>query len=179
MRNRPRPKRRNKPGQWLARAFGTIGYYLLSTDMLEQAEHQQQEANIQLQGLVLALMHTYHSRLASRAHRLQYLQQLVTVFRRHGKNTTPKELQDILRAEQEDYLKRMELPAGIALNEALRENVFTALVCILNKIPLFLVRAYCVICCLSDRRAAVHLQLNGSASAVTADCTHQQIPPNW
>ncbi|CAG2207731.1 RNF213 [Mytilus edulis] len=39
-----------------------------------------------------------------------------------------------------DILDRMtELPAGTALNAALQENVFTLLVCILNKLPIFLV----------------------------------------
>lgn len=32
----------------------------------------------------------------------------------------------------------MELPAGVAPNAALRENVFVALVCILNHFPVFL-----------------------------------------
>jgi hypothetical protein len=38
-----------------------------------------------------------------------------------------------------DYLRRMDLGDGIAMNESLLENVFVLLVCILNKIPVFLV----------------------------------------
>jgi MoxR-like ATPase len=38
-----------------------------------------------------------------------------------------------------DYLSRMEKPPGCALNLALRENVFTSLVCLMNKLPVIIV----------------------------------------
>jgi len=38
-----------------------------------------------------------------------------------------------------DLLNRMEIPAGIAKNKALLENVFVTLVCMLNLIPVFVV----------------------------------------
>jgi hypothetical protein len=131
--NRPKPHR--KP-LWHQNPFAALAGSLLQAYSQDQ---QHQQARVQLQGLVLALLHTYHSRLACRTRRQQYLQQLVAAFRRHSKATSAAELLAILRAEQDDYLRRMELPAGIAVNEALRENVFVALVCMLNKIPLFLV----------------------------------------
>lgn len=143
MRNRPKPKRKSSRGNWFTGTVSVIGGYYHSLTTTEkqrqQTQEQQERFNLQLQAAVLALMHTYHSRLASRRHREQYLQLMAAAFQKHGKTTSAKELMTILRAEQEDYLKRMELPAGIAVNEALRENVFTTLVCILNKIPLFLV----------------------------------------
>ena len=40
--------------------------------------------------------------------------------------------------EEDDYLLRMELPLGTALNQALRENVFTLIPCFVNKIPVFM-----------------------------------------
>ncbi len=46
---------------------------------------------------------------------------------------------DIVMTEQHGYLDDMELPEGIADNSALLENVFVVLVCILNKIPIFVV----------------------------------------
>jgi E3 ubiquitin-protein ligase RNF213 len=49
------------------------------------------------------------------------------------------EFETILIAEQNGYLSDMELPEGIAPNTALLENVFVVLVCILNKIPVFVV----------------------------------------
>lgn len=141
MRNRPKPKRQSFVHSFLSNPLSTVTGLLSLQDASQQHHQQHQQlARVQLQGLVLSLLHTYHSRLASRADRQQYLQKLVAVFRRHGKTTSAAELQAILRAEQDDYLRRMELPPGIAVNEALRENVFMTLVCVLNKIPLFLVR---------------------------------------
>jgi hypothetical protein len=136
--NRPKPRRNTFASVlWQNNPFAALAGSLLQA----YSQEQQQQARVQLQGLVLALLHTYHSRLACRANRQRYLQQLVAAFRRHGKMTSAAELLAILRAEQDDYLRRMELPAGVAVNEALRENVFVALVCMLNKIPLFLVRS--------------------------------------
>ena len=45
---------------------------------------------------------------------------------------------EVFNDEQEDYLRRMTLPPGIALNTALKENIFTLLVCVVNKIPLLI-----------------------------------------
>jgi hypothetical protein len=45
----------------------------------------------------------------------------------------------VLENEQLDYLSRMQRPAGCALNLALRENVFTCLVCLMNKLPIIIV----------------------------------------
>jgi len=43
----------------------------------------------------------------------------------------------LIQEEQQAYLKKMEIPGGIAANLALRENVFVMFVCILNRIPCF------------------------------------------
>ena len=40
--------------------------------------------------------------------------------------------------EQNDYLARMQLPDGTALNRALRENIFAMIPCIINKVPIFI-----------------------------------------
>ncbi|PKY63345.1 hypothetical protein RhiirA4_532552 [Rhizophagus irregularis] len=47
----------------------------------------------------------------------------------------------IIREEQEDYINRMQCPPNTAYNEALLENVLVMIVCILTKIPLFLIGA--------------------------------------
>src|ERR1044072_6686020 len=47
----------------------------------------------------------------------------------------------ISREEQEDYLSRMQCPPNTAANEALLENVLVMIVCILTRIPLFLIGA--------------------------------------
>ena len=89
---------------------------------------------------VLALAHCYQSRLPTTEARQVYRKHVVVCFRKH-KNQAFQELsfEAIVRAEQDDYLERMELPEGTAKNAALRENVFVMLVCILNRIPVFVV----------------------------------------
>src|SRR5690606_33269700 len=45
---------------------------------------------------------------------------------------------EMVNEEQRDLVTRMELPPAIAINKALLENVFTLMVCVINKIPLFI-----------------------------------------
>ena len=89
---------------------------------------------------VLALAHCFQSRLPTANSRKGYREHIVGCFRSH-KNYSFDEFsfEAIVRADQEDYLERMELPEGTAKNAALRENVFVMLVCILNRIPVFVV----------------------------------------
>jgi len=43
----------------------------------------------------------------------------------------------VMKEESEWILETMDLPPGTAKNDALKENVFMLLVCIFNKIPVF------------------------------------------
>ena len=89
---------------------------------------------------VLGLAHCYQSRLPTAEARKGYQRRVAECFRKHKKNSFQEQsFEAIVRAEQEDYLERMELPEGTAKNGALRENVFVMLVCILNRIPVFVV----------------------------------------
>ena len=89
---------------------------------------------------VLGLAHCYQSRLPTAEARKGYQRRIAECFRKHKKNSFQEQsFEAIVRAEQEDYLERMELPEGTAKNGALRENVFVMLVCILNRIPVFVV----------------------------------------
>ena len=89
---------------------------------------------------VLGLAHCYQSRLPTAEARKGYQRRVAECFRKHKKNSfQERSFEAIVRAEQEDYLERMELPEGTAKNGALRENVFVMLVCILNRIPVFVV----------------------------------------
>ena len=96
-----------------------------------------------VKSIVLALAHCYLSRLPTAALRKDYRKRIVDLFNHHEKEMTFNENLDsfsaIVRVEEEDYLDRMKLPPGTARNAALRENVFVMLVCILNKIPIFVV----------------------------------------
>ncbi|KAJ4453638.1 putative E3 ubiquitin-protein ligase [Paratrimastix pyriformis] len=94
----------------------------------------------EIHAILLGLCHVYHSRLCVQAQRKQYRDLLATKIREEsGKPVTAEMIEESLHAEQTDYLARMELPAGTACNQALLENVFVALVCILNRIPVFVV----------------------------------------
>ena len=93
----------------------------------------------QIRSFVLALAHCYQTRLTSAASRKHYRDKMASCVQKHNDSFHAGSFEDIVRAEQEDYLFRMELPQGTAKNAALRENVFVMLVCILNRIPVFVV----------------------------------------
>lgn len=110
--------------------------------------------DIELRAIVLALAHCYRARLATSQSRRAYTTCLANTMRafaiahttawtrlhkRNYRHVDAKDVEEIIRSEQRDYLDRMVLPPGTAMNEALRENVFTLLVCILNRLPIFLV----------------------------------------
>ena len=93
----------------------------------------------QMRSFVLALAHCYQSRLPTAKFREGYCKHIGGCFRKHNCSFQDSIFEAIVRAEQDDYLERMELPEGTAKNAALRENVFVMLVCILNRIPVFVV----------------------------------------
>ena len=95
--------------------------------------------------IVLALAHCYHARLPTSELRKSYRQVISREWRRFGKPYTDFVTSDgtwmnqAIKTEQEDYVIRMTRDSGIALNCALLENAFVLLVCILNKMSVFLV----------------------------------------
>ena len=96
-----------------------------------------------IKSIVLGLAHCYLSRLPTTELRKRYRTEMMNQFSNNGNTMTSNESLDtfeaILRMEEEDYFQRMELPPGTAKNAALRENIFVMLVCILNRIPIFVV----------------------------------------
>ena len=88
-----------------------------------------------IKSIVLALAHCYLSRLQTEEMREKYINCMTALIPGISKEI----FSAIIRMEQEDYLRRMELPPGTAKNAALRENVFVMLVSILNRIPVFVV----------------------------------------
>ncbi|CAG8821908.1 14406_t:CDS:2, partial [Dentiscutata erythropus] len=56
-------------------------------------------------------------------------------------NIRENEFTRVIRDEQEDWVKRMQLPPNTAMNEALLENVLVMIVCILTKVPVFIIGA--------------------------------------
>ena len=101
------------------------------------------DSNPFVRSIVLALAHCYQSRLSTSNSRCQYRKRMMLLFTNHGTTMHTEGKTDsfaaIVRMEEEDYLNKMELPPSTAKNAALRENVFVMLVCILNRIPIFVV----------------------------------------
>jgi nucleoside-triphosphatase THEP1 len=83
--------------------------------------------------LILSLLLCYYNRISKNEDRVAY-KAIITRFL----NISTKELEEMINEEQRDIVTRMELPPAIAINKALLENVFTLLVCVINKIPLFI-----------------------------------------
>jgi hypothetical protein len=92
------------------------------------------EKNLQLKTILLAMSMCYYNRLAERSLKNEFYIKVVKKI----VNIEEKVFLDMMKDEQMDILTRMELPPGIALNSAILENVFTLIVCALNKIPLFI-----------------------------------------
>ncbi|CAG2207753.1 RNF213 [Mytilus edulis] len=94
---------------------------------------------IEMKAIVLALAVSYHSRFADVETRTSYRENVSMIVSKHNRPITADKVLEIIRDEEDEILNRMDLPNGIAKNRALQENVFVVLVCILNKIPIFLV----------------------------------------
>lgn len=108
--------------------------------------------------IVLALALCYHSRLPTSEARYDYRMRISEVWNQHWRSTSrgftslsAAQFLDLLEVEQKDILERMLMNRagsgrqlrkdweGTAMNGALLENVFVLMVCILNRIPVFLV----------------------------------------
>jgi len=95
-----------------------------------------------VRAIVLALSHCYHSRLSENKIRSEYrlrVSEAWKVKRNKLPDMNPITFEKILLLEQKSYLSKMEVPPGTAQNGALLENIFVLIVCILNRIPIFLV----------------------------------------
>ena len=88
--------------------------------------------------IILSIFMCYFLRLSSKKHRTEYIKILSNVFKNYKVDYSENDLKSFYENEQDEYLKRLNLPKGIAPNNALRENVFAALICIINKIPMFI-----------------------------------------
>ncbi|PKY48629.1 hypothetical protein RhiirA4_525636 [Rhizophagus irregularis] len=96
---------------------------------------------IRTRSYVLALSLCYHFRLYEQDLRKQYRQEMEQILHNHKAYIGENMFAKIIREEQEDYINRMQCPPNTAYNEALLENVLVMIVCILTKIPLFLIGA--------------------------------------
>lgn len=88
--------------------------------------------------MILSIMVCYYVRIMKKEIRNEFLDMLVSKLRIFNLKLTREKILEIYEKEQDEYLTRMNLPKGIAKNDALRENVFISILCIMNRIPLFI-----------------------------------------
>ena len=88
--------------------------------------------------IILALIICYYLRISQTVQRENFLSDLSNLFKKHKVILAKQNIQDVYEDEQNEYLNRMNVEKGIAKNNALRENVFAAFICIMNKIPVFI-----------------------------------------
>lgn len=98
--------------------------------------------NVEIKSMILSLAHCYQSRFSEIPLRKEYQCVIGDTFKLNGyqfPEEPEKFIQTVIKEEQSDILGRMKLPPGTARNTALQENVFVILVCIFNRIPVFVV----------------------------------------
>ncbi|CAG8457534.1 1322_t:CDS:2, partial [Dentiscutata erythropus] len=88
---------------------------------------------------ILSLGLCYQSRLYDKDLRKKYQESMAQIFKKRNENITATDFEQIIRKEQEDIMQRMLRPPSTADNDALLENVLAMIVCILNKIPVFII----------------------------------------
>lgn len=108
---------------------------------LKKKEKDNRPNKIECNAIILALSICYHSRFPDNKVRKCYREKIAMCCEMMAEQllNTEEKIEKIIVDEQNDILNRMKLPPGTAKNTALRENVFVILVCILNKIPVFVV----------------------------------------
>ncbi|CAG8779109.1 27999_t:CDS:2, partial [Dentiscutata erythropus] len=104
--------------------------------------------NISLRCYVLALGLCYQCRLYDQTIRKKYRNEMAKTIsddmskgKRRKFEFSEETFSRIIRQEQEDYINRMTCPPNTAKNEALLENVLVMIICILTKIPVFIIGA--------------------------------------
>ena len=91
--------------------------------------------------IVLSLGLCYQARLYDQDEREEYRKQMARIFEKHKVRLTAEDFQRYLKAEQNDWIRRMARPPATALNEALLENVLVMIACIMTRIPVFIIGA--------------------------------------
>ncbi|PKK80816.1 hypothetical protein RhiirC2_723487 [Rhizophagus irregularis] len=99
------------------------------------------DITINVRCYVIALGLSYQSRIYEQNLRKEYRKRMGEIFRKHKFIIDEERFSNIVREEQEDYINRMQCPPNTAKNEALLENVLVMIVCILTKIPCFIIGA--------------------------------------
>ncbi|CAG8534868.1 35142_t:CDS:10, partial [Gigaspora margarita] len=99
------------------------------------------DSHVNTRSYILTLGLCYQSRLYDQSLRKKYREIMCEIFKTYDVHVGEKEFLKIIRDEQEDYINRMVCPPNTAKNEALLENVLVMTVCILTRIPVFIIGA--------------------------------------
>ncbi|CAG8477692.1 8259_t:CDS:10, partial [Cetraspora pellucida] len=94
-----------------------------------------------IKSYILALSLCYQVRFFDQKLRNQYQDRMCEIFEKHGVKINSKTFSEVIQDEQKDFMKRMIKPNMVAENFALLENVLAITVCILTRIPLFIIGA--------------------------------------
>lgn len=87
---------------------------------------------------VLSIAHCYYYRL-SQDNRIVFEEHFKSHISKYSSLHINSDFSTIVIEEQNYYSNMMEIPNGICLNNALRENIFSTLVSIMNYIPCFII----------------------------------------
>lgn len=88
---------------------------------------------------ILALSFCYYFRLYERELRDQYCNEMERILHNFEIDIEDHIFSRVIHEEQEDYINRMYIPSNIVINDALLENVLVMVVCIITKIPIFII----------------------------------------
>lgn len=109
-------------------------------EFIPQQHPDMEETDVLLRSFIMGLTICYLCRFSNANDRLAYRKKLFEVFSSNSIVTySEKEIDRCVRDEHNAILDRMDIPKGTARNTALQENIFVMLICILNKLPLFIV----------------------------------------
>ncbi len=100
-------------------------YYF--TEIIENEKKEE----IEYKAIFLSLYINYIIRIPIKQLRLDYYKKI--------ENLNNHNIKEIIRKEKNNLCERMTIPKGIALNEALKENLFALFTCIMSKIPIFII----------------------------------------
>ena len=97
---------------------------------------------------ILGISFVYFYRIGSESRRIKLWDKVLSNVKRFFKSakkygfrklSSPEEVIKVISAFQRKLCKKIQIEEGISLNSALIENIFVMLICILNRIPIFLV----------------------------------------
>ena len=124
--------------KWFKKTLEIIHKYRILNEKktvdLKEEHKRSDECPLVLKSYILGLAHCYLYRLSTTQLRNDYCEEMAKSLQVHQQTFTA-----VVRIMEENFLNRMELPPGTCKNSSLRENVFVILVCILNRIPVFVV----------------------------------------